>query len=171
MGVDIADINNELIQDIFTLDMMPYKADIFMKSGGEDSDKVAQIKKDYGFNEQLARNHMQLGTEQGVFKEVALATKTHASDWSWSSLLEDFDNDTDTDIFITNGIYKRPNDLDFINFQSNILYDNYGAEEEDKLEKDLIDKMPMLKLSNIVFLQDNPLEFSMLGELIGIPTS
>lgn len=171
MGVDIADINNDLIQDIFTLDMMPYKADIFMKSGGEDSDKVAQIKKDYGFNEQLARNHMQLGTEQGVFKEVALATKTHASDWSWSSLLEDFDNDTDTDIFITNGIYKRPNDLDFINFQSNILYDNYGAEEEDKLEKDLIDKMPMLKLSNIVFLQDNPLEFSMLGELIGIPPS
>jgi len=171
MGVDIADINNDLIQDIFTLDMMPYEADIFMKSGGEDSDKVSQIKKDFGFNEQLARNHMQLGTKQGVFKEVALASKTYASDWSWSALLEDFDNDIDTDIFITNGIYKRPNDLDFINFQSNVLYDNYGIEEEDKLEKDLIDKMPMLKLSNTVFLQDAPLEFSMLGESNGIPPS
>ena len=171
MGVDIADINSDQIQDIFTLDMMPYKADIFMKSGGEDSDKVSQIKKDYGYNEQLARNHMQLGTEQGVFKEVALASRTYASDWSWSVLLEDFDNDNDTDIFITNGIYKRPNDLDFINFQSNILYDNYGAEEEDKLEKDLIEEMPMLKLSNTVFLQDNPLEFIMLGELNGIPPS
>ena len=171
MGVDIADINSDQIQDIFTLDMMPYKADIFMKSGGEDSDKVSQIKKDYGYNEQLARNHMQLGTEQGVFKEVALASRTYASDWSWSVLLEDFDNDNDTDIFITNGIYKRPNDLDFINFQSNVLYDNYGAEEEDKLEKDLIEEMPMLKLSNTVFLQDNPLEFIMLGELNGIPPS
>ena len=129
MGVDIADINGDLIQDIFTLDMMPYKSDIFMKSGGEDSDKVSQIKKDYGFNEQLARNHMQLGSKQGIFKDVALIANTYASDWSWSVLLEDFDNDTDTDIFITNGIFKRPNDLDFINFQSNVLYENYNGDD------------------------------------------
>ena len=80
MGVDIADINGDLIQDIFTLDMMPYKSDIFMKSGGEDSDKVSQIKKDYGYNEQFARNHMQLGSKQGIFKDVALITNTYASD-------------------------------------------------------------------------------------------
>lgn len=170
MGVDIADINGDLTQDIFTLDMMPYKSDIFMKSGGEDSDKVSQIKKDYGYNEQLARNHMQLGSKQGIFKDVALVTNTYASDWSWSVLLEDFDNDTDTDIFITNGIYKRPNDLDFINFQSNVLYENYNG-DDDKLEKDLIDQMPMLKLSNTLFLQESKFDFRMLGESIGIPPS
>ena len=170
MGVDIADINGDLIQDIFTLDMMPYKSDIFMKSGGEDSDKVSQIKKDYGFNEQLARNHMQLGSKQGIFKDVALIANTYASDWSWSVLLEDFDNDTDTDIFITNGIFKRPNDLDFINFQSNVLYENYNG-DDDKLEQDLIDQMPMLKLSNTLFLQESEFNFRMLGESIGIPPS
>ena len=170
MGVDIADINGDLIQDIFTLDMMPYKSDIFMKSGGEDSDKVSQIKKDYGYNEQFARNHMQLGSKQGIFKDVALITNTYASDWSWSVLLEDFDNDTDTDIFITNGIFKRPNDLDFINFQSNILYENYNG-DDDKLEQDLIDQMPMLKLSNTLFLQESEFNFKMLGESIGIPPS
>ena len=74
MGVDIADINGDLIQDIFTLDMMPYKSDIFMKSGGEDSDKVSQIKKDYGYNDQLARNHMQIGSNNGIFKELAICT-------------------------------------------------------------------------------------------------
>ena len=170
MGVDIADINGDLIQDIFTLDMMPYESDIFMKSGGEDSDKVSQIKKDYGYNEQFARNHMQLGSKQGIFKDVALITNTYASDWSWSVLLEDFDNDTDTDIFITNGIFKRPNDLDFINFQSNVLYENYNG-DDDKLEQDLIDQMPILKLSNTLFLQESEFNFRMLGESIGIPPS
>jgi len=170
MGVDISDINGDLIQDIFTLDMMPYQSDIFMKSGGEDSDKVSQIKKDYGYNEQLARNHMQLGTNEGTFKEVALITNTYATDWSWSVLIEDFDNDTDNDIFISNGIYKRPNDLDFINFQSNILYENY-REDENRLEKDLIDQMPMLKIPNILFSQKSNYDFEMLGESIGIPPS
>ena len=168
MGVDISDINGDLIQDIFTLDMMPFKSDIFMKSGGEDSDKVSQIKKDYGYNEQLARNHMQLGTNEGIFKEVALITNTYATDWSWSVLIEDFDNDADNDIFISNGIYKRPNDLDFINFQSNILYENY-REEENRLERDLIDQMPMLKIPNILFSQKSDYNFEMLGESIGIP--
>ena len=168
MGVDISDINGDLIQDIFTLDMMPFKSDIFMKSGGEDSDKVSQIKKDYGYNEQLARNHMQLGTNEGIFREVALITNTYATDWSWSVLIEDFDNDADNDIFISNGIYKRPNDLDFINFQSNILYENY-REEENRLERDLIDQMPMLKIPNILFSQKSDYNFEMLGESIGIP--
>ena len=168
MGVDISDINGDLIQDIFTLDMMPFKSDIFMKSGGEDSDKVSQIKKDYGYNEQLARNHMQIGTNEGIFKEVALITNTYATDWSWSVLIEDFDNDADNDIFISNGIYKRPNDLDFINFQSNILYENY-REEENRLERDLIDQMPMLKIPNILFSQKSDYNFEMLGESIGIP--
>ena len=170
MGVDISDLNGDMVPDIFTLDMMPFISDIFMKSGGEDSDKVSQIKKSYGYNEQFARNHMQIGTKQGIFKEVSLMTNTYASDWSWSVLLEDFDNDLDTDIFISNGIYKRPNDLDFINFQSSILYDNY-SNDEDKLESDLIDQMPMLKLSNLIYIQNSEYDFEMFGESIGIPPS
>ena len=170
MGVDISDINGDLIQDIFTLDMMPYQSDIFMKSGGEDSDKVSQIKKEYGYSDQLARNHFQLGSEDGVFKEVALITNTYATDWSWSVLIEDFDNDFDNDIFISNGIFKRPNDLDFINFQSNILYENY-RDDEKKLEEDLISQMPMLKIPNILFTQKSDYSFEMFGNKIGIPPS
>ena len=128
MGVDVADMNNDLRPDLFTLDMMPNRADVFMKSGGEDSDKVAQIKRDFGYHEQLARNHFQLATE-GAYKEVALATGTFATDWSWTVLLEDFDNDSNTDIFISNGIYKRPNDLDFIHFQSNAAFDEFASSE------------------------------------------
>lgn len=167
MGVDISDINGDTLNDIFSLDMMPYQSDIFMKSGGEDSDKVTQIKKEYGYNDQLARNHMQIGTKEGVFKEIALITNTYATDWSWSVLLEDYDNDTDTDIFISNGIFKRPNDLDFINFQSNILYEDY-INDEKRLENDLISQMPTLKLPNSFFTQESSYKFKLLGDKSGI---
>ena len=160
MGVDIADMNNDLRPDLFTLDMMPNRADVFMKSGGEDSDKVAQIKRDFGYHEQLARNHFQLATE-GAYKEVALATGTFATDWSWTVLLEDFDNDSNTDIFISNGIYKRPNDLDFINFQSNVAFDDFASSEAD-LEQQLIEQMPMLKIENELFLNRGDFNFERL---------
>ena len=160
MGVDIADMNEDLRPDLFTLDMMPNRADVFMKSGGEDSDKVAQIKRDFGYHEQLARNHFQLATES-AYKEVALATGTFATDWSWTVLLEDFDNDSNTDIFISNGIYKRPNDLDFINFQSNVAFDDFASSEAD-LEQQLIEQMPMLKIENELFLNRGDLNFERL---------
>ena len=159
MGIDVADLNNDLRADLFTLDMMPNRADVFMKSGGEDSDKVAQIKREFGYHEQLARNHLQLGTTNG-FSEVALATGVYATDWSWSVLLEDFDNDSNTDVFISNGIYKRPNDLDFINFQSNVTFSDSSSEAE--LEQQLIEQMPMLKIENELFLNRGNLSFERL---------
>ncbi len=60
MGVDIADMNNDGQNDVFSTDMMPYDASVVLKSGGEDSDQVKRIKKDLGFEVQNARNHFQL---------------------------------------------------------------------------------------------------------------
>ena len=124
MGVDIADINNDQQLDIFSLDMMPFDHTIFLKSGGEDSDKVSQIKKNFGFRTQYARNTLQLNQENKAFTDVALMSNTYATDWSWSALIQDFDNDGLNDIYVTNGIYKRPNDLDYINYLSNVIFQN-----------------------------------------------
>jgi len=110
MGLDAADIDNDGLTDVFSLDMMPNDPDIFMKSGGEDSDKVAQIKESFGYHPQFARNHLQLNNGNETFRETAMVSNLHATDWSWSVLLQDFDNDGLSDIFISNGIYKRPND-------------------------------------------------------------
>ena len=46
MGVDVADVNNDKKLDLITLDMMPCKSEVFLKSGGEDSDKINEIKKE-----------------------------------------------------------------------------------------------------------------------------
>lgn len=159
MGVDIADMNSDGLLDIFTLDMMPNNKELFLKSGGEDSDKIAAIKKNYGFNDQYARNSFQLnkGTH---FQDVSLLTNTYATDWSWSVLLQDFDNDGLNDIYISNGIYKRPNDLDYINFLSTADYAEFSKSQSNDYKKSLIEKMPSVKLPNVVFKNNGNLNFS-----------
>jgi hypothetical protein len=158
MGVDVADINNDEKPDLVTLDMMPYKAAIFLKSGGEDSDKINEIKKTFGFQQQYARNNLQLNKGK-YFADVALLTETHATDWSWSPLLLDYNNDGFNDLYVTNGIYKRPNDLDYINYISNVDFAKYEASKQDTLEQKLIETMPMVGLENVLFQNNRNLNF------------
>jgi hypothetical protein len=158
MGVDIADITNDGNLDVITLDMMPYKSEVFLKSGGEDTDKVNQIKKTFGFQQQYARNHMQLNNGE-FFVDAALLSGIHATDWSWSPLIMDYNNDGLNDVYITNGIYKRPNDLDYINYLSNLDFAQYAQTTQDTLEQKLINTMPMLNLPNVLFENEGNLVF------------
>lgn len=171
MGVDVGDINNDLRSDIFSLDMMPYDKEIFLKSGGEDSDKVSQIKKNFGFENQYARNTFQLNNDNTSFSDVALMTNTFATDWSWSVLIQDFDNDGLNDLYITNGIYKRPNDLNYINYLSNINFSKYSQTKQNEIERKLIEEMPTINLSNVIFRNKGDLEFERFSEQSGLTPS
>ncbi len=171
MGVDIADINNDLLPDIFTLDMMPFDHEIFLKSGGEDSDKVSQIKKKFGFGIQYARNTLQLNRSNQSFSDIALMTETHATDWSWSPLIQDFDNDGLQDIYVTNGIYKRPNDLNYINYLSNVDFAKYDQTKQNEIEIKLIDQMPTINIPNVLFRNKGSLEFERLTNASGLQPS
>ena len=168
MGVDVGDINNDLNPDIFTLDMMPYDKEIFLKSGGEDTDKVSQIKKNFGFENQYARNTLQLNVTNTSFSEIALLSNTYATDWSWSTLIQDFDNDGLNDIYITNGIYKRPNDLNYINYLSNINFSKYSLTKQNEIERKLIEEMPTINLANIVFHNKGNLKFDKYSKESGL---
>ena len=171
MGIDVADLNLDGLQDIFTTDMMPYDSKIFLKSGGEDSDKISRIKKEFGFEQQFSRNHFNLNRGNGSYSEIALQTQTHATDWSWGVLLQDFDCDGLNDIFISNGIVKRPNDLDYINYLSNIDFTKYNNTKQDQIKKKLINEMPTLKIPNILFKNLGNLEFENIeNSFIGKPS-
>ncbi len=158
MGVDIADISNNGKLDVITLDMMPNKADIFLKSGGEDTDKVNQIKKSFGYQQQYARNHLQLNNGN-YFTDAALMSDTYATDWSWAPLIMDYNNDGLNDIYITNGIYKRPNDLEYINFLSNVDFAKYSETSQDTIEAKLVNTMPMLNIPNVLLQNHDNLVF------------
>lgn len=171
MGVDIADINNDLKADIFSLDMMPFDNEIFLKSAGEDSDRISQIKENHGFGAQYARNTFQLNKNNNSFSEIALMTNTYASDWSWSSLIQDYDNDGENDIYVTNGIYKRPNDLNYINYLSSIDFAKYNLTKQDQIEEKLIEKMPTLNIPNVVYHNQGDGEFNQLSKTAGLEPS
>jgi len=171
MGVDAADLNNDALVDIFTLDMMPYTKDVLLKSGGEDTDKVTEIKKNFGFRPQYARNNFQLNTGNNSFTDIALITETYATDWSWSTLIQDFDNDGLNDIFITNGIFKRPNDLDYIKYLSTVNFANYTKSKQTEIEKKLIEEMPTLKIPNVLFKNEGNLSFKKLSSEVGLSDS
>lgn len=162
MGVDACDVNNDGWSDIFSTDMLPYDPEVSLVSAGEDSDQIKNIKNDFGFNSQSARNHFQLNRQDGTFSDIAYMTETFATDWSWSVLMQDFDNDAQKDIFITNGIVKRPNNLDYINFLNE--YDNKNPGQTKDRTKKLIEKMPSEALGNILFKNKGNLKFSKVTE-------
>ncbi|MDG2371944.1 MAG: VCBS repeat-containing protein [Flavobacteriaceae bacterium] len=171
MGIDVADLNEDGKLDIFTTDMMPFDSSIALKSGGEDTDKVTKIKSDYGFESQYSRNHFHLKRSYGDYSEVGFLTKTYATDWSWSVLLQDFDNDGSNDIFVSNGIAKRPNDLDYINYLSNSNYSSFILTKQNEMKEEIIKQMPELKIPNMLFKNKGMLDFGNIEEsFLGDPS-
>lgn len=119
MGVDIADINNDAAPEIISADMLPSDPYILRRSLGEDDYDVFNYKINNGYTYQYARTNFQVNRRNGLFSEAGLYSGIAATDWSWAPLWVDFDNDGLKDLFISNGIPKRMNDIDYINFLSN----------------------------------------------------
>ena len=163
MSVDIADINNDGLKDIATTDMLPREEKILKQSGGGDTYKVSQIKRNYGYSPQYARNMLQLNVGEASnprFSEIGYLAGISATDWSWSGLLVDLDNDSYRDFYIANGIFRRPNDLDYINYISNQQIQASLEEGLDPENLELIKKMPQLKIPNYVFQNEGDLTFA-----------
>ena len=161
MGVDVADVNNDGYPEILTMDMLPYDPYILKRSEGEDTWDIFNMKIGYGYNYQYTRNNLQLNRRNGHFSEIGLYAGVAATDWSWSPLWVDFDNDGLKDLFITNGIPKRLNDIDYINFISNQeLQQKMRDSSLDDKDLDLINKFPEIKLPSKFFRNDGQMAFT-----------
>ncbi len=154
MGNDIADFNNDLRPDLITLDMKPGDEQINKASAGADPYNIYQSKLRYGYHYQYTRNMLQLNCGPNVggepssdlcFAEIGQLAGVDATDWSWSPLWADFDNDGLKDLFIANGIWRRPNDLDYTKFISNAQVQSSASDLA------LVAKMPSGKVPNVFF--------------------
>ncbi|HEY8165676.1 MAG TPA: VCBS repeat-containing protein, partial [Gemmatimonadaceae bacterium] len=168
MGVDAADFNNDLRPDLVDLDMRPDREEILKTSANDESFTVFDLKVKVGYYQQYARNTLQLNRGRGRFSEIGYLAGIYATDWSWAPLFADLDNDGRKDLFITNGIYRRPNDLDYINFVSNEAVQRSLVNGISKENLALLKKMPQVPVANFAFRNNGDLTFTDMADDWGL---
>jgi len=160
MGTDVADITNDGFPEIISMDMMPEDPYILKRSLGEDEYNLFHFKIQHGYHSQFARNTLQLSRRNGLFTDIGFYSNVFASDWSWAALWTDFDNDGWKDLFISNGIPKRLNDMDYVNYVSNDeLQEKIRTNRVSENDMALIEKFPQIKLSNKFYLNKGEAKF------------
>ncbi len=159
MGVDVADVNHDGFPDIMTLDMLPENEKVLKSSLGDDNVQMLKMRTEkLGYHYQYTRNMLQINHEGNNFTETALLSGVAASDWSWSTLFADYNEDGEQDIFVANGIPKRPNDLDYVKYYSNDQVKNKITSTK-LLDKEALKKMPKGNVTNYVFQGGADLNF------------
>ncbi len=160
MGVDIADINNDGLEDIIELDMSPEN---YVRSKTNMASMNVKQYNDYldeGFHNQYMHNMLFYNQGKGVFSDISQLSGISKTDWSWSCLASDFDNDGDRDIFITNG-FKR----DIWNRDAAIAYRKYTMKginpnkTKNQIITDIVNFYPSEKLQNYIYQNNGNLSF------------
>lgn len=151
MGVSASDFNNDGQKDLFVLDMLSNTNERLKKLNPSSNYNNPILNAKYDYQEQNVRNMLQVSNGSGSFTELAFQAGVFASDWSWTPLCEDFDLDGDIDIYVTNGFPKDITDLDFINYKANrsMAFNR----------TDIIEQIPIIKISNIYFENQGNLKF------------
>ncbi len=114
MGIDAADINEDGNIDMVAVDMTPQdhiRNKVLMAS--MDVGKFNFLYDQMGFTRAYMYNAVQMGRGNGYFSEVGNFMGVSQTEWSWTPLIADFDNDGKKDLYITNGYYKDTKDNDF----------------------------------------------------------
>jgi hypothetical protein len=122
MGADIADINDDGLPDVFTLDMLPEDNERQkLLYGPENYEQYALMLKQ-GFHHQNMRNMLQINQGEGAFSEVGQLAGISNTDWSWSALFFDANNDGAKDLFVTNGYYRDYTNRDFLKYKGDYYF-------------------------------------------------
>jgi len=106
MGADAADLNNDGVFDLLVTEMHPSSIETRKTNAIYDSWKKYTLSNSKGYGHQQPRNTLQRNLGDSTFLEIGRLSGIESTDWSWSSLIADYDNDGLKDIFISNGVYK-----------------------------------------------------------------
>ncbi len=172
MGQDVTDINNDGLPDVIELDMSPednYRKKMMLNA---NSYITFQNFDAFGYQYQYVRNTVQLnqgpslkeGDSLGIpaFSEIGFLSGIAQTDWSWTPLVTDFDNDGFRDIIITNGFPKDVSDHDFIAYRKEAT----GLASK----KEIMEEIPQIKIHNYAFRNNGNLTFTNVTNDWGLPT-
>lgn len=159
MGIDIADINNDALNDVVVLDMLPednLRQKTMFSTIGYDRFKLFREK---GYEYQYIRNVLQLNNGNNSFSDIGYLSGVYATDWSWSSLFADLDNDGYRDLFVGNGYRKDVTDQDFIAYGKSM---SMFATDRNRMKhiREEVEKLPGVHKPNFVFRNNGDLTFS-----------
>ncbi|MDW3652571.1 MAG: VCBS repeat-containing protein [Bacteroidia bacterium] len=157
MGSDVADLNNDGMPDIISLDMLPEGHERQKMTSGSDNYQKYQMLIDAGFHHQSMRNMLQLN-QGNSFVEVGQISGISNTDWSWSALIADYDLDGWKDIFISNGYESDYTNMDFLAFAAD---EQIKAEKENKevAVAELLANIPAIKAPNYLYQNQGDLSF------------
>ena len=148
MGNDVADLNNDGLDDVVALDMFP-ESNLRRKSMMPPNNYFSYINNDrFGYQYQYTRNVLQLNRGAAIdstgqhpnFSEVGRFAGVASTDWSWSALAADYDYDGDRDLLVSNGFPKDVTDHDFMDY--NMVVGNIASREM------LLPQIPTVKIAN-----------------------
>ena len=167
MGTDIADVNNDALPDIVTVDMLAEDNRRQKLLKGPENYAYYEQMRERGFHEQYMYNMLHINngsvswgrTAQDVrqavsFTEIGQLAGISNTDWSWAPLFADFDNDGFKDLFVTNGYLRDYTNLDFLEFTLLEAYREAGRRGDSLSTQDMVEVMPTTPLANYVFRND-----------------
>jgi hypothetical protein len=167
MGSDIADVNNDALPDIFTLDMLPESNERIKLSSGDDNYDKYRILINAGFHHQSMRNMLQLNNGDGTFSEIGQLMGISNTDWSWSSLFADFDGDGWKDLFVSNGYEKDYTNMQFLKYTVDERLKSRQTGVTPNVDQ-IIGQMPSIQVGNFIFKNNGNLTFTKKSEDWGV---
>lgn len=153
MGTDISDFDNDGLVDLFAVDMMPatnyrHKS---LKISNTNSLYLSMVQN--GIFEPVTHNVLQRNNGNGTFSDVACEAGVFRTDWSWSGLVADWDNDGKRDIYVTNGYRREIHHIDHGEFLKELKQNKSNQQilDQYKTLDDYLNTLPSFKIRDFIF--------------------
>ncbi|MGH7699375.1 MAG: VCBS repeat-containing protein, partial [Gemmatimonadales bacterium] len=170
MGLDMADVNGDGWLDIYVTDMLPEDDYRLKTTYSFESWASYQTHVQHGYHHQFQRNMLHLNNGNGTFSEIGQLAGVARTDWSWSALIADYDQDGRPDIYVTNGMARDVTGQDYIAFLASsqtLARATRGGEVDFR---QLIRPMTRTPLPNYAFRNEGDLSFSDQSAAWGLAT-
>ncbi|MGV8878768.1 MAG: VCBS repeat-containing protein [Sphingobacteriaceae bacterium] len=162
MGNDIADINNDGLLDIYTLDMLPEDNRRQKLLQSADNYEGFNVNVRNGLHYQYMRNMLHINNANGTFSEIGQLAGVSNTDWSWAPLLADYDNDGWKDLLVTNGYMRDFTNMDVVKYNEN-YFKSINGEVEPKHILEMLKHMPSSNAKNYIYKNNGNLTFTNKG--------
>ena len=161
MGTDLSHFDNDGFVDLLAMDMLPAynKRHKLLQTTNTLSRYLSMVQNNYF--EPVTHNVLQRNNGNGTFSEIACMAGVFKTDWSWSGLVADYDNDSRRDIYITNGYRREIGHRDYFEFLLPDVKNKANQQTNDvyKRIQMILDAIPTYKPRDFIYQNKGDWQF------------